>query len=105
MADPIAGQSSWAGRVLRTAWPACAGWVLLSGLHLALFMAVFLWLAGLAGLPRRTRAWLGLGLAVAYAFICGLPVPCLRALVLFSGVLLAQALDLDSDAATSLAAT
>ncbi len=74
-----------------------------SGLHLALFIALFLWLAGLIGLRRKPRAWLGILLALAYAFICGLPVPAVRAMLLFSLVLLAQALDLDSDAATSLA--
>jgi competence protein ComEC len=74
-----------------------------SGLHFALALAIFLWAGKLLGMSRRALARLALPLAVAYAMICGLPVPCQRSLSLFALVLLGQALDLDTDIVTSLA--
>ncbi len=73
-----------------------------SGLHMALAMSLFLLLGKSAGLSRRGLAWMALPFAFGYAMICGMPVPCQRALCLFVFVLLGQALDLDTDLATSL---
>lgn len=73
-----------------------------SGMHLVLLLAAFGWLLEKAGASRRARAWAGLALGVSYAFVCGMPIPCLRALCLFAPFMLAQALDLESDALNSL---
>jgi competence protein ComEC len=74
-----------------------------SGLHLALALAIFLWIARRMGFSRRTLSWLALLGAFFYASVCGLPVPCQRALFLFGLALIAKALDLESDVVTSLA--
>ena len=73
-----------------------------AGLHLALAVAIFLWMARSLGLRRKGLAWLALALACAYAMLCGLPVSCQRSLCLFTMVMSAQILDLDTDFATSL---
>ncbi len=74
-----------------------------SGLHLVFAVAIFVWIAKRLGLRRRRQAWLALSLGTAYAMVCGMPVPCQRALALFALFFVAQALDYDADALTSLA--
>lgn len=74
-----------------------------SGLHMALALAIFIWIGRRAGMSRRALAWMALVGAVAYAMVCGMPVPCQRALFLFGLALLARALDLESDLLNSLA--
>ena len=74
-----------------------------SGLHLALALAIFLWLGKKAGVGRRRLAWFALFGSFFYAMVCGMPVPCQRALFLFGLALIGEALDLDTDVVTSLA--
>lgn len=73
-----------------------------AGLHLALAIAIFIWIAKWLGLRRRGLAWVALSLACVYAMLCGFPVSCQRSLCLFAMVMCGQLLDLDTDFTTSL---